>query len=419
VEIMKNRFAVLGGVVLAILGTGILGCQQKSSHAGGQSSSIFGSSSKVSWSGARQVEIPDPHYGIVAATLNIPDGWKFAGTMVRTQGCHASAGASRVFTALAQDGITASVALPGFAWGWSSDPAMVQRMAEQQHCPGIDITTAGKFLTDFVVPNLHPDAKIVGVLPLPPEAQANLEKQHDLAVQRAEGIPEQFRMQNQTLDGGRVRIQYNRNGTPVEEMITVWVACYDSTIPAMGRIQPAAQLRHCSTPNGVFIVRAPQGHLDDVLASWQQPHAKELTASFKVNPEWQNRVFQDGQAAAQQSMAASNAMFQQSMANSRAQFGAMVQRGQAFQAQQQSSFNSAMANDRAKQAQIDASAHNMVNYSLDRQDYTNPATGQTVTAASGYNHQYVDQSGNTLVQSNNPMSHAQAVSEGWTELVPQ
>jgi hypothetical protein len=422
--IMKNRFAVLGGVVLAVLGTGILGCQQKNNNAAGQSGSGSAStsarSSKVSWSGARQVEIPDPHYGIVAATLNIPDGWKFAGTMVRTQGCHASQGASRVFTALAQDGITASVALPGFSWGWSSSPSMVQRMAVQQHCPGIDITTAAKFLTDFAVPTLHPHAKIVGLLPLPPEAQANLEKQHEQLVQQAAGIPEQFRMQNQTLDGGRVRVQYIRNGTPVEEMITVWVSCYESTMPAPFKSgEPPSQLRHCSTPNGVFIVRAPQGHLDDVLAAWQQPHAKELTASFKVNPEWQNRVFQDGQAAAQQSMAASNAMFQQSMANSRAQFGAMVQRGQAFQAQQQSSFNSAMANDRAKQAQIDASAHNMVNYSLDRQDYVNPANGQTVTATSGYNHQYVDQSGNTMVQSNNPMSHAQAVSEGWTELVPK
>jgi hypothetical protein len=415
---MKNRFAVLGGAILAVLGTGILGCQQKSNNAAGHSSSIFGSSSKVSWSGARQVEISDPHYGMVAATLNIPDGWKFAGTMNRTQGCHASQNASPVFTALAQDGVTASVVLPAFAWTWSTSPLM-QRVAVQQQCPQIDITAATKFLSDFVVPNIHPNARIVGALPLPPEEQANLEKQHEQLAQQAARIPEQFRLQNQTLDGGRVRVQYVRNGIPVEEMITVWVSCYDTTIPALGRGEPPAQLRHCTTPNGVLIVRAPQGHLDDVLAAWQQPHAKELGASFKPNPEWQSRVSQDMQASAQQSMAANNAAFQQNMANSRAQFGAMVQRGQAFQAQQQSSFNSAMANDRAKQAQIDASAHNMVNYSLDRQDYTNPANGQTVTGASGYNHQYVDQSGNTMVQSNNPMSHAQAVSEGWTELVPQ
>jgi len=54
-------------------------------------------------------------------------------------------------------------------------------------------------------------------------------------------------------------------------MITVWVSCYESTMPAPFKSgEPPSQLRHCSTPNGVFIVRAPQGHLDDVLAAWQQ-----------------------------------------------------------------------------------------------------------------------------------------------------
>jgi hypothetical protein len=186
--------------------------------------------------------------------------------------------------------------------------------------------------------------------------------------------------------------------------------------------QPAAQQRHCSTL-GTNIVRAPQGHLDEVLAALQTPHVKELQATFTPNPDWQNRMSQDVQAAAQQSMAASNAMFQQSMANSRAQNEQMLANGRAFQAQQQASFNSAMANDRAKQAQIDASAHNMVNYSLDRKDYVNPSTGQTITADSGYNHQWVSSDGSTLIQTQDhtydPNGQVYPVSQSWTELVPK
>jgi hypothetical protein len=420
---MKNRFAVLGGVAFVVIGTGILGCQQKSNNAAGGSgaANVFSafSSSKVSWSGSQKVEIPDPKYGIVAATLEIPEGWKFAGSIVRTEGCHSTGSPNVVFTSQAQDGITATIGLPGFKWLWSDSPSAQQQMATQGHCPGIDITTAAKFLTNIAVPNLHPDAKIEAVMPLPSEQQANFEKRLENQRQQTASAPKQFQMQNITGDGGRVRVQYMRDGKPVEEMITVQVTCYENTVPAPFRSsEPPAQQRHCSTMS-TNIVRAPQGHLDEVLAQVAQPHAKELAATFTPNPEWTNRVNQDNMAVFQQGMARNNAMFQQSMANSRAQNDALLARGRAFQAQQQSSFNSAMANDRAKQASIDASAHNMVNYSLDRQDYTNPANGQTVTAASGFNHQYVDQSGNTMVQSNTPMSNAQAVSEGWTELVPK
>jgi hypothetical protein len=423
---MTNRFAVLGGVIFAVMSTGILGCQQVSKNAG-QSGAASGStpakSSRVSWSGSQKVEIPDPKYGIVAATLDIPAGWKFAGSMVRTQGCHASQGPSIAFTSLAQDGVTATVGLPGVTWGWSSSPSALKVMATQGHCPGVDITTADKFLTSIVVPNLHPNAKIVAILPLLQEQQARLAEQLEKRRQQTAQAPKQFQMQNQTLDGGRARVQYVRDGRPVEEMITVQVACYENTVPPPFKSgEPPSQARHCSTMS-TSITRAPQGHLDEVLAAMQQPHVKELQASFQPNPEWQNRLNQDNMAAFQQGTAANNAVFQQSLQNSKAANDRLLANGRAFQAQQQSSFNNAMARDRATQAGIDAAAHNTVNYSLDRKDYVNPSTGQTVTASSEYNHQWMSSDGSTLIQTQDhsfdPNGQVYPVSQSWTELVPK
>ena len=424
---MRKTIAVVGSLVLVVMGTGILGCQQKSNNAAGQSGAGAGStsagSSRVSWSGARKVEISDPQYGMVAATLDIPAGWKFAGSMVRTQGCHAGNGASIVYTSLAQDDITAVVGLPGVTWEWSSSPNTLKIMAAQGHCPGIDITTAAKFLTNIVVPNLHPNAKIVAVLPPTAEQQAHIADQLEKARQQSASMPKQFQMQNHTLDGGRVRVQYVRDGRPVEEMISVQVSCYESTMPAPFKSgELPSQQRHCSTMS-TNILRAPQGHLDEVLAAMEQPHEKELQKTFQPNPEWQNRVSQDQQAAFQQAQAANNAVFQQNLANGRAANDRLLANGRAFQAQQQSSFNSAMSADRARQAAIDNAAHNTVNYSLDRKDYVNPSTGQTITADSGYNHQWVSSDGSTIIQTQDhsfdPNGQVYPVSQSWTELVPK
>lgn len=420
---MKHGFAVLSSVTILAMTTGILGCQQKGNNAAAHSGSSSAGSSRVSWSGSQTVEFPDPKYGMVAATLEIPAGWKFAGRMFRAQGCHAAQGPSVVFTSLSQDGITAVIGLPGVTWEWASSPNLLKAMAAQGHCPGIDITTADRFLTNIVVPNLHPDAKIVAILPLLPEQQANLEKQLEMRRARTASAPKQFQMQNMTADGGRARVQYVRDGHPVEEMITVQVSCYENTMPAPFKSgEPPTQLRHCSTMS-TNIIRAPQGHLDEVLAALQQPHAKELQATFKPNPEWQNRLNQDNMATFRAGMAANNAMFQQSLANSRAQNEQLLANGRAFQAQQQSRFESAMANDRATQAGIDASAHNMVNYSLDRKDYINPTTGQTITTSNEYNHQWISSDGSTLIgaqdHSFDPNGVVYPVSQSWVELVPK
>ena len=164
-----------------------------------------------------------------------------------------------------------------------------------------------------------------------------------------------------------------------------------------------------------MITRAPKGHLDEVLK-----HAAHFP---ETNPEWDQRVIHDMTVNFQQAQAASNRLFQQNLANFKAQGDARLAAGKAFQQNLQDSTNRAMAADRSRQDAIDASAHATALYSLDRQEFRNPATGQIVEASNQYNHQWMSSDGSTLIQTNDhtldPNGQVYPVSQSWTELVPK
>ena len=364
------------------------------------------------------MDITDPNYQMTAYTLDVPDGWKFAGTIARDPGCHSS-GASLKYTMQSADGLTGVVIMPGATWSWSSSPQMQNIMASS-HCPAVDLDSAAAFLLNIAVPNLHPDAKIVSVLPLLPEGQAAIaqqlaqEREQNAAMARQYGQPPQ----KLSIDGARVRVQYVRAGQPVEEMMAAVVDCTESTLPAL-YAQPASTRRMC-TARGIAMTRAPQGHLDELMAL---PQYKTLSKALRVNPAWNARLNADRQAAFQRMMAENNRQFQALMQKGRDDNDRLLANGRAFQQNMQASTDRAMAADRARQDAIDASAHATALHSLDQQEFRNPATGQIIQAGSQYNHQWMSSDGSTLIQTNdhtyNPNGQAYPVSQSWTELVPK
>ena len=374
---------------------------------------------KTPWSGTQRVQVTDPKYGITALSFEIPAGWKFAGSIVRPVGCH-SRGANASYTAQSPDGITALVALPGVTWSWTTSPEALKAMVNT-HCPGIDINTPAAFLVNIAVPNLHPkaNAKILAVLPLLPEGQANLAAQLKTQIANDASMPN-LRIKNQTLDGARVRLQYVRDGQPVEEMIVAVVSCNDTPMVAIAAANRPAALRRTCASRGTSIIRAPQGELDKVM---DEPAVKNLVKSIQPNPDWQNRVSQDMQAEFQAMMAANDRQFQANQKYFADQNAAMLARGQQFQNNMRASTDAALATDRARQNAIDQSAHATALYSLDRQDFKNPATGQTIEASSEYNHQWLSSDGSTLIQTQDhgfdPNGQVYPVSQSWTELVPK
>src|SRR5580698_4101879 len=191
----------------------------------GLGASADAGAAQVTWVNTRKAEIIDPQYNMTAYTLDVPTGWKFAGTIARDPGCHAS-GAGLKFTVQSPDSPTAMAALPGMTWTWTTSESL-KKIMDSQHCPAIDIDSAAGFLINIAVPNLRPKAKIVSVLPLEPAGVASLAEQLQKKRQQNADMAKQFGQKPQTLslDGARVRIQYVREGKPVEEQLLSVVDC--------------------------------------------------------------------------------------------------------------------------------------------------------------------------------------------------
>ena len=123
----------------------------------------------------RTVQVMDPQYNMNALSMDIPDGWKFAGTVARSSGCHYS-GPSLKYTAQGPDGVTGFAFMPGMAWHYTTNISK-QQVWLAMKCPVVEIQTAADFLIAIAVPMMHPNAKILSVGPLLPAGTAALAQQ--------------------------------------------------------------------------------------------------------------------------------------------------------------------------------------------------------------------------------------------------
>jgi hypothetical protein len=366
------------------------------------------------WSGTHKAGVQDPYYHMTAATVEVPNGWRFAGTIAHDPTCRTNGNALK-FTSLSPDAGTAIVLLPGAHWMWNSTkPAFAQR------CPDIDISSASSFLLNIVVPNVEPGAKVIAVQPYPPEAQASFAAQQRQAQQQNEAIAARTGRPSlkTTIDGARVRVQFSQGGHAFEEQIGSVLECTESQMPAMYKM-PANTRRTCTARN-IQITRAPAGRLDALL---KDPQYTALQKGVAFDSQWFARVQHDGQEALQKGEAANNAQFQSFMKNAQDQHNARMAQGAQFQQNMQQSHDQAMAADRAHQDAIDAAAHATALHSLDQQEFRNPNTGETIRASDQYNHQWLSSDGKTLIQTDdhtfNPNGVVDPIRESWTELEPK
>jgi hypothetical protein len=371
-------------------------------------------------SSTRKVEVTDPQYQMTAYTLQVPANWKFGGAIVRqSDACHTTGGQLK-YTMLASDGTTAVIMMPGAVWNWSADPMMVAAMVHQKCLPN-DIRSAAAFLVNIAVPMIHPNAKVIAVLPLTPAIQASVAEQLKSRLQQTSAVSAPRNGMpgvKWNIDGARVRIEYTQNGKVVEEQLQSIIDCNETQGIAMPR-QQAYMSRHCSARN-IYIVRAPKGHLEELLAS---SLLENYNKSIQSNNEWVEHTMHDQWAAFQRSEAQNNAVFKQRMVANAQQFQVMVQEGKDFQVRQQESFENHMAVAEAGSDIRQKEAHQHANLSLNQADFTDPNTGQKVTASNQYAHQWMSSDSSTLLQTNDPIDPNRSVTTNpagttWTEITP-
>lgn len=405
--IMKHRIAIFSGAaVLAIIG--VAGChsQQKSNSTAAE----YGSSAHAvssAWTSSHTAEITDPAYGATAFTINVPNGWKYAGTILRPGGCHPPAypAAGLSYSVLSPDRVSAYIVLPGVSWTGSSSGYNFQGAK----CPSnINIDSAAGFLLNIALPILHPYAKSATIVPLDPKFQAALaaNSEQGTANLRRNGL------QGKAIqDAARVRVEYELNGKLIDEMLFAVVNCQQTQAQAtMGR--PYMRL-NCNT-TGTSIIRAPKGHLDEMIA--------HRPAIAQINGEWNQRVMQDMTSKFQQFEDASNRQFQQMTQHYAEVNQNLLARSRQQDAQRAASTASSMRNDANAQKATDNAAHQTSLYVLDRQTFVNPSTGQKIEASNQFKHQWLSSDGQTLIQNDDHSFDPNGVvypgNQSFVELVP-
>lgn len=370
------------------------------------------------WSGVRPADVMDPLYQMKAFTVGVPDGWRFAGQVVRDGSCH-GAGPGLKTIVVGPDGLTAIGYFPGYGWSTSSDPMMRQIMARTQ-CPAVDLQTASDFVVNTVLPKVHPGASVVWAQPLGAEGQAAMATQLAQMRQSFAAGPTLPGMKppQVNMDGARVRVRYQDQGRPMEEQWWTAVTCIESSRPGFGVQAPSSQ-RNCFSGGATFI-RAPLGQLDALINA---PEAMALTKMTQADPAWSKRVADAQARQMQQLQAQGDANIAAIRQRGQEQTAAIVQQGEAFRNQMRGQFERSQAQDRATVAAMQDSAHRTVLSVLDRKEFVNPANGQIVQGSANYNHQWISSDGRTMIQNNDhqfdPNGVVNPVTQSWTPLVPR
>jgi hypothetical protein len=338
--------------------------------------------------------IADPSFGgMKAFTVNIPAGWQFQGTVVPGPECYPNS--FPTFRAYSRDGLSEIRLLP--ALNWSFHPAI--RMNTVAGClPIKSAMSAAEFLRHFV--ELIPGGvRVVGPMSI---AQPYRE--------RVEGVATAINAVNHnpgfhaTVDTSALRLETVNGSFVIEQRVRVWLGCrLNSQAGALGGGGCDAH---------VDVLRAPKGKLDALVALVD---AHDLTKPTG-DPQWKAAYLQrqNAQDAVRMQQLMDAQARQATMLRSQyEQFqGTMTRNHEAFMAQQESQFHSAMNHTIDAANARTTAASDWVDYALDQQ--TVAGSGGTVKVSSAYSQTWSNGQ-NQWFQTNNPNSDPNGTLAGtWT-----
>jgi hypothetical protein len=338
--------------------------------------------------------IADPSFaGMKAFTVNIPAGWQFQGTVVRGPECYPNS--FPAFRAYSRDGLTEIRLLPAF--NWSFHPAI--KMNTVAGClPLKGAMSAVEFMNYFL--ELIPG----GVHRVGPMSIAQPYRERVENVATAINAANHNPGFHASIDTAALRVETHNGSFTIEESVRVWLGCRINSV--------AGPFNGGGCDAHVDILRAPKGKLDALVALVD---AHDLTKPTG-EPQWKQAYLQRQNAEDANRLRDLNAQEARQENMLRTQFeqfrDTMNHNHEAFMAQQESQFHSAMnASITAMNARTTA-ASDWVDYALDQQTVT--GSGGTVKVSSSYSQTWSNGQ-NQWFQTNNPNADPNGTLYGnWT-----
>jgi len=354
--------------------------------------------------GMRKELIFDPALGINAEEVFVPEKWHFYGTMIQGTACTPLA--FPVFRATSPDGLSVMERFPRVDWAWGTGNqvpkskatclALEKPMSAQDFARYMAGVLKVQYVADVPVPQAQLDAMKQNLATTQQQMNATYARNHLLAP-------------TYTADQARASVRFTNGSFTIDGLLIVGVNCS----LANPKSPPAFADNNCQA--NVKYEHAPQGQLPAVVALLNNAGGVELAA-------WSQAVLS---AQAKQQQAQMNAIIAQGKAiNARASASAAAfahsqdvrqQMHQDFMASMQRGTDMSMNRTGQAMNARSTATSNWVDYSLDRQTVRDPNTGQVTKVSSANSYTWLDASGKTSYQTNDPNADPNGTLRGtWT-----
>jgi hypothetical protein len=419
----KSRLAA---ILIALTVFGCKGPVQTSAAStgdGGGAATAEVASGPTASSGTHNVYITDPSLNDMNAfEVTIPGKWHFQGVLY--QGGNCTSVPYGVYRATSPDGLSYVERMPALSWVWGTGP-QIGFMPKNDCLPMNGPMSAQDFLK-YMAATMK--VEYVGVAPVPAEENAKAQK----ALQDAEAVyaPKYAAMHAQpprsTRELARADVRYKNGTFEMKGRLNVMVECMETTYAGMPGLTPytpghppqmtrgqGSTVDKCTA--NVTYFTAPENQFASLIRLWDAPgmgvrseHTWEEAWIQRNNQQSQQMMAQMSQAAAQQRQASAQA-FQHDQA-------VRQEMHEQFMSTMRAGTDASLARTQASMNARSTSTSDWVDFALDRQTVRDPNTGQVSKVSSSYSRTWIDSTGKTSYQTNDPNANPNGVLPGnWTQ----
>lgn len=336
---------------------------------------------------------------VEVARLLVPSDWKTEGGVnwVGNMGRCPQNVIQLRWRAISPDGFTGFEILPQYGWVWSDDPTQQQLMhnsaAGNLACDANPLYNPPDFLVRMVLPRVRPGFRPIRAEPLPKVAQLEQAKANQLYGATIQA----GYLRGVRAETGRVRIQYQLNGQPVEE----WMAATIQTIASPSANTAALMNGNAAMTSSNYAVLAynlvgtwaRSGQLDQ-----QDKLFATMMASMRLNPQYVAAV----------------AQWLQNIG--RMQQQAAIDRQRIWREAQDYISNSITQTYRENQAVQDRMAEQFAQTIRGVETYVDPKTNEKVELVGGYTTAWSNGKGEYILADSPNFNPAVEFQEEWREM---
>lgn len=221
-----------------------------------------------------------------------------------------------------------------------------------------------------------------------------------------------------TRELARAIVSYKNGTFPMKGRLKVMVECIETVYPGMKSVlrgmadRPPSTVDNCTA--GVTYYSAPVSQYSGLIRQWDAPGMGGRVEEA-WEQAWLKRNAEQAQQMINQMNRAANARMQAQQQQFNHDQAVRQQMHEEFMATMQRGTDISMARTQANMNARSTAASDWVDYALDQKTVMDPNTGQINKVSSSYNNTWVDSSGKTSYQTNDPNANPNGVLPGtWT-----